>query len=360
MVDVQKLLRYIVDVGASDLHLRAGARPVVRIDGSLKQTQFDRLTPEDTAKIGLSFLNERQRRTFETRHEGDFSYSARGLARFRGNIFLQRGSVHIALRLVPAGTKTFEELNLPSILKKLAENVRGLILITGTTGSGKSTTLAAFINHINSTRAAHIITIEDPIEYLHVDNKSMISQRELEIDTLDYSAALRHVVRQDPDVLFIGEMRDLETVRAALTAAQMGTLVLSTIHTIDAVQTATRVVDMFPPYQQNQIRLQFADTLKGIVSQRLLPLASGKGRIPACEVLSATGLVKKLIEENKLNDIIDVMEQGEYYGMQTFNQSLLQLYNQGLIKLEDAIAAANKPEELMLRIRGIAQGGTDK
>jgi twitching motility protein PilT len=256
------------------------------------------------------------------------------------------------MRYVPVEIPSFETLNLPQVVKKIADNPRGLVLVTGTTGCGKSTTLASMIKHINSTRTNHIITLEDPIEFLHKDKLSIISQRELGIDTTSYSEALKHIVRQDPDVILIGEMRDTDTMAAALTAAQTGHLVLSTIHTIDAIQTVTRIVDMFPPHHQNQIRLQLSDTLKGVISQRLLANIKG-GRVPACEILVVTALVKKFIEQNTMSEIMQAMKQGAYYGMQVFNQSLLALYNSGNISLEDALAAATNPEELMMNIRGI-------
>jgi len=359
-MQIATLLREMVDKNGSDLHLRVGSPPIFRINGRLVQSSHPALSPKDTERLGLSILNEKQKQIFDENHECDLSYAIEGLARFRINIFLQRGTIHIAFRLVPFEVPDFEQLNLPPVLKKISENERGLVLVTGPAGCGKSTTLAAIVDHVNSTRAVHIITIEDPIEFVHQDKKSVVTQRELGGDTRDYPAALKHIVRQDPNVILVGEMRDLTTMAAALTAAQLGSLVLSTVHTIDAVQTITRIIDLFPPYQQNQVRLQLADTLQAVISQRLLPRTDGKGRVPAVEVLVATALVKKLIEENKTGEILGTMEKGDYYGMQSFNQALKKLYSKGLVKLEDALASASNPEELLLYIRGIDSGSGAK
>jgi len=359
-MEITDLLREMVDRKVSDLHLRAGSPPIFRIDGQLVRSSYSVLSLQETEQIGLSLLNEKQKEIFRENHECDLSYAIEGLARFRVNIFLQRGSFHIAFRLVPFEIPNFEELNLPPVLKKISENDRGLVLVTGPAGCGKSTTLAAIVDYINSTRSVHIITIEDPIEFLHRDKRSIMSQRELGEDTLNYPAALKHIVRQDPNVILVGEMRDLATMAAGLTAAQLGSLVLSTVHTIDAVQTITRIIDLFPPYQQNQVRVQLADTLKAVISQRLLPKADGKGRVPAVEVLVVTALVRKLIEENKIGEILDSMGKGDYYGMQTFNQALQKLYSKRLVKLEDALATASNPEELLLYIRGIDSGSGAK
>jgi len=358
MIEFTELLKLLVQKNASDLHLRAGCVPVLRVDGKLYSIKTERFTTEQTEGLAQSIMNERQRREFETRLECDLSYSVTNIGRFRINIYRQRGSVNMALRIVPTAIPSFEELKLPPSIKALSENTRGLILVTGPTGCGKSTTLSAMIDYINATRSCHIITIEDPIEFLHKDKKSIISQRELGLDTLDYPGAIKHVVRQDPDVVLVGEMRDLETMAAALTAAQTGHLVLSTVHTNDAVQTITRIVDIFPPHQQSQIRFMLGDTLRGVVAQRLLPHASGAGRIAAVEVLVCTSLVRKMIEENTLGEVSSLIKQGAYYGMQTFNQALVGLYNAGEVKLEDALAAASNPEELMMTIRGI-ESGTD-
>ncbi|MDH5661531.1 MAG: PilT/PilU family type 4a pilus ATPase [Elusimicrobiota bacterium] len=359
-MQIVDLLRELVEKKGSDLHLRVGSPPIFRINGRLVRSSHPALSSRETERIGFSLLNEKQKQIFEENHECDLSYAIEGLARFRINIFHQRGTIHIAFRLVPFAVPDFERLNLPLVLKKISENERGLILVTGPAGCGKSTTLAAIVDYINSIRAVHIITIEDPIEFLHQDKKSVVTQRELGEDTLDYPAALKHIVRQDANVILVGEMRDLATMAAALTAAQLGSLVLSTVHTIDAVQTITRIIDLFPPHQQNQVRLQLADTLKAVISQRLLPRADGKGRIPAVEVLVATALVKKLIEENRIGETLGTMEKGDYYGMQSFNQALQKLYSKEMVKLEDALASASNPEELLLYIRGIDSGSGAK
>lgn len=346
----------MVEKKASDLHLRVNSPPIFRINGKLFKSSFPKVTAQEIESTALSLMNDAQRRIFKEKNECDLSHSVPGIGRFRVNIFAQRGTICIVLRLVLTEVPDFESLHLPKTLGKLADNDRGLILVTGTTGSGKSTTLAAMVNHINRTRACHIITIEDPIEYLFRDQKCIITQREIGLDTLSYAEALRHVVRQDPDVIMIGEMRDKETMSAALTAAQLGHLVLSSVHTIDAVQTVSRIVDLFPPHQQPQVRLQLSDTLKGVVSLRLLPLRSGNGRLPAVELLVVTTLIRKYVAENTLGEITEQMEIGGFYGMQTFNQALLDLYKKNVVTLEDALAAATVPEELMMRVRGIESG----
>jgi twitching motility protein PilT len=355
----KSLLREMTERGASDLHVRADSAPALRILGDLEPSRrTEPLSGEMTRAIAESLMNERQRKVFFERCEVDLSCTVPEAGRFRGNVFSQRGLVNIALRVVPTDVPTLEQLSLPPAVKKLADRRRGLILVTGTTGCGKSTTLASMIDYINSSRKAHIITIEDPIEFLHKDKKSIVSQRELGVDTLNYAEALKHVVRQDPDVILLGEMRDLETMSAAITSAQTGHLVLSTIHTIDTAQTISRIVDMFPPHQQNQIRYQLADTLQGLISQRLLKRADAPARVPAVEVLVATPLVKKAIEDNNLAEVTSAVKQGQYYGMQTFNQSLIRLFNDGKVNLDDALAAASNPEEVMLAVRGI-ESGTD-
>lgn len=352
---LEVLLKRMVEQQASDLHIRPDAPSVLRIHGRLVPTETS-LTAQETASIAVQIMNLRQKVFFEEKHECDLSYALTGVGRFRCNIFQQRGNVNIAIRLIPTAIPPFESLKLPSSIKQIAENQRGLVLVTGTSGSGKSTTLAAMINHINSTRRAHIITIEDPIEFIHSDQFSIVSQRELGLDTVSYSDALKHIVRQDPDVILLGEMRDLETISAALTAAQTGHMVFSTLHTIDAIQTVNRIVELFPPHQQNQVRLQLADTLKGVISQRLLPHSSGEGQVPAVELLVITSLVKKLITESNSAEIFQAMKQGSYYGMQTYNQSLLKLINEKEVTLESALEFASNPEELMLTVRGINSG----
>jgi twitching motility protein PilT len=358
-MDIKPLLKEMIEKKASDLHLRSGSPAVIRVYGEL--VSLDKVTSvEEIAALANSIMNDEQKETFKLRHEVDLAYTFdEGLGRFRINIFKQRGVINLAMRIIPVKIPTIKELKLPPVVSQIADNRRGLILVTGTTGCGKSSTLAAMINHINSTRAENIITIEDPIEFMHKDNKSIISQRELGFDTLTYLDALKNVVRQDPDVILLGEMRDLETVATAITAAQTGHLVLSTIHTVNASQSINRIVDLFPPHQHNQIRFLLADTLKAVVSQRLLAHASGTGRVPAVEILLVTPLIKKMIEENNLSEVISLMKQGKYYGMQTFNQALISLFQGGEIKLEDALSAASNPEELMLSIRGIQTSAED-
>jgi len=350
------IIRKFLETKGSDLHLRSGCAPYVRINGILQHLEEDPqfvFSEEDIKNFVFYITTPQQRQRFEAEKECDIGYNFEDIARLRMNIFYQRGVINIAIRRIPFQIPNREELNLPEVVYKLAENVRGLVLVTGPAGSGKSTTLACMIDYINSTRAAHIVTIEDPIEFIHKDKKSIISQREVPYDTNSFISALRHVVRQNPDVILIGEMRDLETMQAALTAAQLGHFVLSTVHTVDAVQTINRIIDMFPPHQQNQVRLQLADTLKGVISQRLLAGKDKKGLIPAVEVLVVTPAVKKCIEERNLGDILNLMKQGKLYGMQTFNQALLELFKKGLVSLEDALQAASSPEDLLLAIKGI-------
>ncbi len=351
------IIRKFLIAKGSDLHLRSNCVPYIRINGVLQpmfdESQQEVLTEEDIKEFVFHIMSSQQKERFEIEKECDIGYNFENIARLRMNVFYQRGVINIAIRSIPLQIPNREQLGLPEIVYKLAENVRGLVLVTGPAGSGKSTTLACMIDYINSTRTAHIVTIEDPIEFIHKDKKSIITQREVPYDTSSFISALKHVVRQNPDVILIGEMRDLETMQAALTAAQLGHFVLSTIHTVDAVQTINRIIDMFPPHQQNQVRLQLADTLKGIISQRLLPRKDKKGLVPAVEVLVVTPAVKKCIEEKNLGDIINLMKQGKHYGMQTFNQALLDLFKNGVVALEDALQAASSPEDLMLAIKGI-------
>ena len=314
------------------------------------------ISPEVARDALNLMLSPRHRKIFESRSEVDFSFAVPNLGRFRGNAFRQRGSVAVVLRQIPTNIPTFSDLNLPPVMQKFAQLSRGLVLVCGPTGSGKSTTLASLIEFINNDRAEHVVTIEDPIEFLYKDKKSIISQRELGTDTVSFGEALKHVLRQDPDVILLGEMRDLETTSTAITAAQTGHLVFSTLHTTDAVQTINRILDLFPPHQQAQVRLQLADVLKGVVCQRLIRNGQGVGRVPACEVLVVTALVRKAIADNQMQDVLEAIRQGQYYGMQTFHQALLKLYKDGQIKLEEALEAASNPEELMMAIRGITTG----
>jgi twitching motility protein PilT len=357
-MNIQEVLQEMLQRKASDMHVRANGPVVVRVDGKLEalQTVF---SAQETEALAQLLMNQEQKKNFKERHEADLGYSFEGLGRFRINVFSQLGLVNLVFRVIPTTIPTIPELKLPPVISQIADNQRGLVLVTGTTGCGKTNTLAAMIAHINTTRSAHVVTIEDPIEFIHKDNKSIISQRELGFDTLTYPDALRNVVRQDPNVILLGEMRDQETTAAAITAAQTGHLVLSTIHTVDAVQSVNRIVDVFPPHQQTQIRYLLAETLKAVVSQRLLPHTSGQGRVPAVEVLVVTPLVRKMIEENNLGEITNLMKQGQYYGMQTFNQALIKQFQSGEVKLEDALNAASNPEELMLAIRGIQSSTED-
>lgn len=357
-MELKALLQTMLKMKASDLHLRSNKPAVFRVDGGLASKTSESISGEEIGRWVKSVLSERQLRLFEERMECDLALSVEGLGRFRINAYRQRGVVNLAIRRVPSVIPSFEQLKLPSVIRKIADEPRGLVLVTGTTGSGKSTTLAAMLDYINASRSRHIVTIEDPVEYVHEDKESIISQRELQQDTLSYAGALKHVLRQDPDIVLLGEMRDLETMSAALTAAQTGHLVLSTIHTIDAMQTVNRIIDVFPPHQQNQIRFQLADSLRGVISQRLLPHASGTGRVPAVEVMVVTPIIRKYIMENTLAEIGAVMRQGGYYGMLTFHQALVALIQSGEISMETALEASSNPEEIMMAIRGV-QTGTD-
>jgi twitching motility protein PilT len=341
---------------SSDLHLKVGSHPVIRVDGQLiPLVELKRLMQEDTIAMAFSMMSSRQKEKFKNNFEIDFAYSVPGLGRFRCNIFQQRGTVGLVLRVIPVKIATVRELMLPVVIEKICEETRGLILCTGTTGSGKSTTLAAMIDYINAHRTEHIITVEDPIEFLHRDKKSIVNQREVEVDTKSFSQALRSALRQDPDVILVGEMRDYETIETALTAAETGHLVLSTLHTLDATETVNRIISVFPPHQQKQIRLQLAAVLKAVVSLRLLPRADGLGRVPAAEVMISTNYIRDCIEnKDKTKLIKDAITQGtSQYGMQTFDQSIYILYKNGLITLEEALRSASNPDEFKLRIQGI-------
>jgi len=356
MIEIESLLADMVERNASDLFIKAGSRPSMRIDGTIHATEYEEVSVEETVALAQNLMTERQWRAFEERPEMDLAIGISGIGRFRVNVFRQRGSVGMVFRHVSSSTMSFEELNLPPAVRDLAERQRGLVLVTGTTGSGKSTTLAAMINHINETRRCHIVTIEDPIEFLHSDRMSIISQREIGFDTMSFSDALKHVLRQSPDVILIGEMRDLETIQTAIAAAETGHLVLSTLHTIDAVQTVERIINYFPAYLHPQIRMELALCLQGVISMRLLPRASGKGRVPAVEIMIGTPMIRKLLHEGKTLELPQYIEQGGHVGMQTFNQSLLKLYRAKMIKMEDALAYATSPEEFRLMAEGIASG----
>src|ERR1700681_195351 len=355
-LSIDDLLRRAVEVKSSDLHLKVGNHPYLRIDGSLTPlTDVPRVTPEEMLSMAFSMMTNRQKQKFKETAELDMAYGVAGLGRFRVNVFQQRGNVGMVLRVIPTKIRTIEELELPRILTQICEEQRGLVLCTGTTGSGKSTTLAAMIDRINSLRPEHIITIEDPIEYLHRDKKGFINQREVEVDTASFSTALRAALRQDPDVVLVGEMRDLETIATALLAAETGHLVFSTLHTLDATETIQRIIAVFPPPEQKQIRLQMAATLQAVVSHRLVRCANENGRVPPVEVMIATAYIRDcIINPDKTRLIHDALAAGtSQYGMQTFDQSLYDLYSRGLITYEEALIRSSNPDEFKLRVQGI-------
>jgi twitching motility protein PilT len=353
---IDELLRTACENKASDLHLKVGNYPYTRVDGELRPlTQYSRISSEDMLNMAFSMMTNRQKQKFKENAELDMAYGVAGLGRFRVNVFQQRGNVGMVLRVIPTKIRTLEELYLPKVIDRVCQESRGLVLVTGTTGSGKSTTLAAMIDRINSTRTDHIITIEDPIEFLHRDKKAFVNQREVEVDTSSFGAALRAALRQDPDVILVGEMRDLETIQTALLAAETGHMVFSTLHTTDATETIQRIIAVFPPPEQKQIRLQMAGTLKSVISQRLVRKSDGIGRVPAVEVLIATEYIRDcVINPDKTRLIHDAIASGvSQYGMQTFDQSLYDLYSQGLITLEEALGNSSNPDEFKLRIAGI-------
>jgi twitching motility protein PilT len=354
--NIDDLLKIACERKASDLHLKVGNYPYVRVDGELVPLiETKRLTAEDTLGIALGMMTNRQKQKFKENAELDMAYGVAGLGRFRCNFFQQRGSIAIVLRVIPTHIYTIDELKLPRVLDKVCREARGLVLVTGTTGSGKSTTLAAMIDQINSGRTEHIITIEDPIEFLHRDKKSFMNQREVEVDTKSFGEALRSALRQDPDVILVGEMRDLETIHTALVAAETGHLVLSTLHTLDATETIHRIIAVFPPHQQKQIRLQLASVLKAVISMRLIRKADGRGRVPAVEVLISTEFIRDcIINQDKTRMIRDAIGAGtSQYGMQTFDQSIYTLYRDKLITYDEALKQASNPDEFKLRVEGI-------
>jgi len=353
---IDDLLRMVVQRDASDLHLRAGEPPILRIHGDLKRTDLPRLTAEDVKNLLYAILNEERRQRFERDKELDLSYEVPGLARFRVNMFWQQRCVGAALRLIPFRIRTIDELLMPPAVKDLCMRPRGLLLVTGPTGSGKSTSLAAMIDHINTHKRCHIMTIEDPIEYMHHDKLSIINQRELGVDTHSFADALRHVMRQNPDVILVGEMRDLETIHLAITAAETGHLVMSTVHTQDAPQTIDRIVDVFPPEQQQQIRMQLSVVLLGVLSQTLLPNAQGTGRVAAFELMVATPSVRNLIREGKTHQLYMDIQTGAEYGMQTLDSCLLNLVRKGLVDFEDAIAKSSNPRDFEQRAQRMMAG----
>src|SRR3954453_22706907 len=351
--DLDHALRHLIAAEGSDLHLKVASRPLIRVHGGLEPIPgTEPLFPDDTrAALQQLLVDPAKVAEFQAENEVDFSYSVEGLGRFRVNAFLQRGSISVVMRAIPAAIKSVDELGLPEAVTALANQERGIILLTGTTGSGKSTTLAAMIDHMNRTMQKHIVTIEDPIEFLHPDRRCIINQREVGQDTASFKRALRRVLRQDPDTILIGEMRDEETVHTALSAAETGHLVLSTLHTVDASETINRIIDFFPPHQQQQARAMIAGTLKGIVSQRLVPTADGQGRVACCEIMVMTGRVHDMILDPKLTgQLPEVIAEGGYYGMQTFDQHLLQHLHAGRVTMEDAMRIATSPHDFKLMV----------
>jgi len=346
MVNLRDLLQEMIDNKASDLHITAGVPPQLRVDGEIVGTEHDPLTPEVTQAITYSVLNEEQQKRFEELKELDFSFGVKGLSRFRGNVYMQRGVVSLAIRQIPYEILNFKELGLPNVIEELSNRQRGLILITGPTGSGKSTTLASIIDKINRERSKHIITIEDPVEYIHQHKKCIVNQREVKADTDSFSQALKHVLRQDPDVILIGEMRDLETMSAALTIAETGHLALATLHTNSTFESINRIVDTFPANQQSQVRAQLAFVLEGVVCQQLIPRARGKGRVMVAEVMVCTTAIRAIIRDDKIHQIYGLMQAGQKYGMQTMNQGLFNAHIQREISLDEAMRRSHDTQEL--------------
>jgi twitching motility protein PilT len=346
-LNIQEMLKELVDQGGSDLHITTGTSPQIRVNGKLRPLNYPSLTPTDTRQIVYSILTDSQRHRFEEENELDLSFGIKGLSRFRVNVYMQRGAVASAFRVIPYKIKSFDELGLPPIVKELAQRPKGLVLVTGPTGSGKSTTLAAMIDLINSERSEHIVTIEDPIEFLHPHKKCIINQREVHADTQSFKAALKYVLRQDPDVVLIGEMRDLETIEAAMTISETGHLALATLHTNSCAQTINRIIDVFPSYQQAQIRAQLSFVLEGVLSQQLIRRSDGKGRCLSLEIMVATPAIRNLIREDKVHQIYSQMQVGQSkFGMQTMNQSLFILVQKRYITAEEALGRSSDPEEL--------------
>jgi twitching motility protein PilT len=356
-MELNEILTVAVKARGSDIHLKTGLPPVVRIDGTLRPVpNAPRLTPESMRSMAFAIMNERQQKHFEENFEVDVAYGVPGLGRFRVSVFSQRGTVAMVFRAIPFGIPSLETLNLPPVLQKLALEERGMVLVTGTTGSGKSTTLAAMINYINENKTCNIITIEDPVEYLHRDKKSIISQREVGFDTSSFASALKGALRQDPDVILVGEMRDYETIETAMMAAETGHLVMSTLHTLDAAETINRIISVFPPYHQRQVRLQLSSVIRGVVSQRLVPRADGKGRVPAVEVMVTTGRIRECIDDkDKTKQIHEAIAQGVVaYGMQTFDQSLMELLTNKFITYDEALRQSSNPDDFALKISGVS------
>jgi twitching motility protein PilT len=358
-MNIDELLRHTVERGASDLHLKVGNVPFLRVDGELQPTTHPVLQPQDTVAFSAAVMSPHKAEQFELHSEADIGYTLQGVGRFRINVFRQRGMVGLAVRRVRSEIPTFEELRLPDVMGALADSPRGLVLVTGPTGTGKTTTIASMIGHINKSRRAHIVTIEDPIEVVHDDELSIIQQREVGLDTDSYEAALKSVVRQDPDVIFVGEIRDAESALSAIQAAETGHLVISTLHTIDCIETINRVLDLFPPQQAKEVRTSFAGALRGIVSQRLVTKADGKGRVPAVEVLVNTGRVfDRLVDPEQTDSIVDVISDGGYYGMQSFDQALVALVKDGQVTVDEARRTATSPHDFDLQLSGVLDRGS--
>ncbi len=352
-VQLHQLLRAMIEKGASDLHITTGSPPVLRIDGAIVPLKLPKLEPVDTKRLCYTILTEEQKIAFEQSNELDFAFGVRGLSRFRANIFMQRDNVAGAFRTIPFKILTFEELGLPQSIADLAQKPSGLVLVTGPTGSGKSTTLASMIDKINTEQRLHIITIEDPIEYLHPHKLSLVNQREVGTDTDAFKTALKYALRQDPDVVLVGEMRDLETIEAALTISETGHLVFATLHTNSAVSTINRIIDVFPPHQQQQVRAKLSFVLQGVISQQLIPRLGAPGRVMALEVMLPNAAIRNLIREDKVHQIYSQMQVGqEKHGMQTLNQSLYSLYARRMISLEEAMGRSLEPDELRMMIEG--------
>jgi twitching motility protein PilT len=365
-LNLRALLEEMIQRDASDLHITAAEKPKLRVDGDMTDSSVpDVLTPKDTLQLAYSVLTENQKKRFETDDELDFSFGIQNLARFRGNVFKQRGCVAMVIRMIPFNVRTFQDLGLPPVIAKLAERPRGLILVTGPTGSGKSTTLAAIIDKINKERKGHIITVEDPIEFIHRHQSCIVNQREIGTDTKTFASALKYALREDPDVILVGEMRDLETVAAALTIAETGHLVLATLHTNSAAESINRVIDVFPSNQQSQVRAQLAFVLEGVVTQTLLPKLKGRGRAMAAEIMVATPAIRALIRDDKVHQIYSAMQSGKKFGMQTMNDALFQLYTSREVAQEECERVSHDPKEF-LRMIGITpmedqdMGSTDR
>jgi twitching motility protein PilT len=361
MISLHQLLKVMVEKGATDLHITTGTPPQIRVDGRLVPLAMDPLSGADTKNLCYSILTDAQKHKFEDNNELDLSFGVKGLSRFRANMFMQRGAMAAAFRIIPYKFMTFQELGLPPVVEELTKRPRGLVLVTGPTGSGKSTTLASMINKINEDRHEHIVTIEDPIEYLHPHKNCVVNQREVGADTESFKTSLKYILRQDPDVVLIGEMRDLETIEAALTTAETGHLVFATLHTNSAVQTINRIIDVFPPYQQSQIRAQISFVLEGVLCQQLLPKSGGKGRVLTLEIMIPNAAIRNLIREDKIHQIYSIMQVGQAkFGMQTMNQSLAALYTKGLVTLDVAMGRSPDQEELRQMLSRGGAGGVQE